>query len=209
MYQELKQNDAAACARGSPSPWVLRFVGLLPAGGAVLDLACGAGRHAALLAAHGHPVLAVDRDIGQLGALAATPGVTALAADLEGPAGWPLGERRFAGVVVTNYLHRPLLPAIVAAVGPGGLLLYETFARGNERLGRPANPDFLLRPGELLAAVGSELTVLAYEHGTAALPRPAVIQRIAARRPAPGDFDSAGGFLYGDGRQGECAPEKP
>ena len=200
------RNDTADCARGRPSPWILRFVGLLPPGGETLDLACGTGRHAALLAARGHPVLAVDRDIGQLGALATAPGVTALAADLEGPAGWPLGDRRFAAVVVTNYLHRPLLPAIVAALGPGGLLLYETFARGNERFGRPANPDFLLQPGELLAAVGSDLTVLAYEHGAVAAPRPAVVQRIAARRPAPGDFDSAGGFLYGDRRQGECAP---
>jgi len=209
MSQEQIKNNANACARGRPSPWVVRFVDLLPPGGEVLDLACGAGRHAALLAARGHPVLAVDRDIGQLGALAAAPGVTALAADLEAPAGWPLGERRFAGVVVTNYLHRPLLPAIVTAVGPSGLLLYETFAHGNERFGRPANPDFLLRPGELLAAVGIDLTVLAYEHGAVATPRPAVIQRIAARRPAPGDFASAGGFLYGDHRQGGCAPEKP
>ena len=128
--------NARRHACGAPSPWVARFLSLLPPGGEVLDLACGAGRHAALLAAGGHPVLAVDRDIGQLGALAAAPYVRALAADLEGPAGWPLGGRRFPGVVVTNYLHRPLLPAIVASVAPGGLLLYETFARGNERFGR-------------------------------------------------------------------------
>ena len=169
----------------------------------MLDLACGAGRHTALLAARGHPVLAVDRDIGQLGEVAADPAVTALAADLEGPADWPLRGRRFAGVVVTNYLHRPLLPAIVASVAPGGLLLYETFARGNERFGRPANPDFLLQPGELLAAVVGRLVVLAYEHGQVAAPRPAVIQRIAARCPSAADFDSPGGFLYGDGSNGD------
>ena len=205
---EQRKNIVAACERAAPSPWVVRFIGLLTAGGETLDLACGAGRHTALLAAHGHPVLAVDRDIGRLGEVAAAPGVTALAADLEGQAGWPLGLRRFAGVVVTNYLHRPLLPAIVAAVAPGGLLIYETFALGNERFGRPSNPDFLLQPGELLAALGTELTVLAYEHGAVATPRPAVLQRLAARRPAPGDFASPGGFLYGDRQQGECAPHQ-
>jgi SAM-dependent methyltransferase len=163
----------------------VRFLSLFPPGGEVLDLACGAGRHTALLAARGHPVLAVDRDIGQLGALAAAPGVTALATDLEGPAGWPLGGRRFAGVVVANYLHRSLLPAIVASVAPGGLLVYETFARGNERFGRPANPDFLLQPGELLAAFGPALTVVAFEQGIVDQPRPAALQRIAAVKGPP------------------------
>jgi SAM-dependent methyltransferase len=203
MKSEHSRNHTGPHACGAPSPWVARFVSLLPAGGDVLDLACGAGRHTALLAACGHPVLAVDRDIGQLGEVAAAPGVTALAADLESRAGWPLGGRRFAGIVVANYLHRPLLPAIVAAVAPGGLLLYETFARGNERFGRPANPDFLLQPGELLAAVAGRLVVLAYEHGQVASPRPAVIQRIAARCPSAADFDSPGGFLYGDGANGD------
>jgi SAM-dependent methyltransferase len=163
------------------SPWVARFAPSIPPG-EVLDLACGTGRHVALLRALGHPVLAVDRDIGQLGGLAAAAGVTALAADLEG-APWPLPGRRFAGVVVTNYLHRPLLPAIVAAVAPGGLLIYETFAAGNERFGRPRNPDFLLREGELRDAVAGSLKLLAYEHGEVADPRPAMVQRIAARRP--------------------------
>ena len=203
MMLEHTGNDSKAHARGAPSPWVARFLSLFPPGGEVLDLACGAGRHTALLATRGHPVLAVDRDIGQLGALAAARLVTAMAADLEGPAGWPLGERRFAGVVVANYLYRPLLPAIVASVAPGGLLLYETFARGNERFGRPANPDFLLQPGELLAAVAGRLVVLAYEHGQVAPPPPAVIQRIAARCPSATDFDSPGGFLYGDGSNGD------
>lgn len=202
MTLEYIRNDTThGC--GAPSPWVARFLPLFPRGGEVLDLACGAGRHTALLAARGHPVLAVDRDVGQLGALATAPGVAALPADLEGPAGWPLGGRRFSGVVVTNYLHRPLLPAIVASVAPGGLLVYETFARGNERFGRPANPDFLLQPGELLAAVAGRLVVLAYEHGRVAAPRPAVIQRIAARCPTLADFDSPDGFLYGDGSNGD------
>jgi SAM-dependent methyltransferase len=205
MKIEQNKNDPLGCERATPSPWVERFLGLLAPGGEILDLACGSGRHTALLAAHGHPVLAVDRDIGQLGTLAAAPGVTTLGADLEGPAGWPLGARRFAGVVVTNYLHRPLLPAIIAAVAPGGLLIYETFALGNERFGRPRNPDFLLRPGELLAAVAGRLVVLAYEHGQVVSPRPAVIQRIAAQCPPLTDFDSNRRFLYGDGAKPGCA----
>jgi len=160
----------------SPSAWVVRWAALVPAGGPVLDLAAGAGRHSRLFAAAGHPVLAVDRDVS---ALAPYPGIEILAADLEaGP--WPLAERRFAGVVVNNYLHRPLLPRIVRAVATDGVLIYQTFAIGHERVGRPSNPDFLLQPGELLAAVAGELTVVAYEHGETA--RPAVVQRICAIR---------------------------
>jgi SAM-dependent methyltransferase len=158
-----------------PSAWVARFVNLVRPGGTVLDLAAGGGRHSELFLAHGHEVLAVDRDVSNL---APAPGLEILQADLEG-APWPLGERRFDGIVVTNYLHRPLLPRLVAAVAPGGALIYETFAVGNERFGRPRNPDFLLKPGELLEAVGGRLTVRAYEHGE--VPG-AVIQRIAAVR---------------------------
>lgn len=146
----------------------------------MLDLAAGAGRHTRLFVGRGHPVTAVDRDVTGLADLKADPAVTILAEDLEDGRPWPLGERRFAGVVVTNYLHRPLLPAIVAAVAPGGCLIYETFAVGNERLGRPSNPDFLLRPGELLEAVRGRLVVLAYENLQVSEPRPAMIQRVAA-----------------------------
>jgi SAM-dependent methyltransferase len=160
----------------TPSAWVERFVNLVPAGGLVLDLAAGSGRHSRLLLAHGYRVLAVDRDTS---ALMPASGLEILAADLEsGP--WPFGDRRFDGVVVTNYLHRPLLPLLVAAVAPGGAFIYETFAVGNERYGRPRNPDFLLKPGELLEAVHGALTVRAYEHGE--MPGPAVKQRIAAVR---------------------------
>jgi SAM-dependent methyltransferase len=162
------------------SPFVTRFAGLVPARGAVLDVAAGGGRHTRLFLERGHPVLAVDREIGALTAIQA-PRLTCLQADLESEP-WPLGSRRFAGVVVTNYLHRPLLPVLIEAVEEGGALLYETFAQGNEAFGRPRNPDFLLRPGELLEAVRGSLTVLAYEHGRIEQPRPAVIQRIAAVR---------------------------
>lgn len=168
----------------APSAWVQRFAPMVPAGGTVLDLACGGGRHLRLFLARGHPVVAVDRDLSGLKDLAGDPRLEAIAADLEDGRPWPLGDRRFAGVVVTKYLHRPLLPAIVAAVAPGGLLIYETFAVGNERFGRPRNPDFLLRPGELLDAVAGQLDVVAYENLEVTDPRPAVIQRIAARRPA-------------------------
>jgi SAM-dependent methyltransferase len=177
------------------SSWIARFASLVPAQGEVLDLAAGGGRHTRYFLTRGHPVLAVDRDLGGLAGLK-DDRLTCLRADLEAEA-WPFDGRRFAGVVVTNYLHRPLLPRMVEAVAEGGVLLYETFAAGNEEFGRPRNPDFLLRPGELLEAVRGRLDVVAYEHGAVAEPRPAVIQRIAAvrdRRPRPlGRIDPPGG----------------
>lgn len=164
---------------GSPSPWICRFAALVPRGGAVLDLAAGGGRHTRLFLARGHPVTALDRDVSELRGLA-RPGLEILEADLEDGRPFPLAGRRFAAVVVTNYLHRPLLPALVEAVAPHGLLLYETFAQGNEAFGRPRNPDHLLAPGELLEAVRGRLHVLAYEDLTVSVPRPAAIQRLAA-----------------------------
>jgi SAM-dependent methyltransferase len=163
---------------------VARFAPLIRPGGAVLDLACGGGRHARFLASRGHPVTAVDRDGAALGPLAHVARVTPIQADLEaGP--WPLDGRRFDAVVVTSYLHRPLFPAIEAALAEGGLLLYETFMRGNERHGRPSNPDFLLAPGELLAAFPG-LAVVAFEQGEVAAPRAAVVQRLCAVRGPAG-----------------------
>ena len=163
------------------SPWIVRFAPLVPAGGAVLDLACGRGRHMRWFAARGHPVTGVDRDADALATLAGV-GET-IAADIEdGP--WPLAGRQFAAVVVTNYLWRPLFPRILACVAPGGVLLHETFAQGNETVGKPSRPDFLLAPGELLRAYG-ELRVVAFEDGF--LPHPdRFIQRIAAVRSPPG-----------------------
>jgi SAM-dependent methyltransferase len=162
-----------------PSPWIARWAPLIRPGGAVLDVACGGGRHSRLLAKLGFEVDAVDRDPSLL---AEPPeGVRVLGADIEsGP--WPYAGRRFDAIVVTNYLHRPLLPVLVGSLEPGGLLLYETFARGNERFGRPSNPDFLLAPGELLEAVRGRLRVLAYEDLVVESPRPAAIQRLCARR---------------------------
>lgn len=166
----------------APSGWITRFAALVPDGGAVLDLACGSGRHTRYFLDRGHPVVAVDIDLSGIGDLGAEGTLERVRADLEADGPFPLAGRRFAAVVVTNYLHRPLLPALVDAVAPGGLLLYETFARGNERFGRPSNPDFLLTPGELLEAVRGRLRVLAYEDLAVTEPRPAAIQRICARR---------------------------
>ena len=165
----------------TPSAWVQRWADLIPAGGRVLDVASGRGRHARWLAARGHPVDAADRDGEALAALSDAPGVSAHVVDLEN-APWPFGEARYAGVVVTHYLHRPLFPHLVAALAPGGALIYETFAAGNERYGRPSNPAFLLEPGELLEAVRGRLCVVAYEDLYVDSPRPARVQRISALR---------------------------
>lgn len=171
----------------APSTWVTRWAHLFPAGGRVLDLACGGGRHAAWLAARGFDVLAVDRDAAAVAALPAT--VTGRVADLEQGA-WPLGDvPPLDAIVVTNYLHRPLWPHLLAAVAPGGVLVYETFAAGNETVGKPSRPDFLLRPGELLEVVRGQLRVIGYEDGVlearGAGASPAFVQRICAVREHP------------------------
>lgn len=163
----------------SPSPWVCRFAPLIAPGGLVLDLACGGGRHARYLASLGLRVEAVDRDARALAGLSGISGVTTRVADLEGGA-WPYGADQFAAVVVTHYLHRPLMPQLLAALAPAGVLIYETFAVGNERYGRPTNPDFLLRPGELLEAVRGRLRVIAFEDLYVDAPKPAQVQRICA-----------------------------
>jgi SAM-dependent methyltransferase len=168
------------CGPPSPLPAFARWALRLPPGGTVLDVAAGGGRHARLFAERGHPVLAVDRDVAAL-QLVPHPRIEVHAADLE-QAPWPLPGRTFAVVVVAHYLWRPLLPTLVASVAPGGALLYETFAVGHERFGKPSNPDFLLRPGELLDAVRGELEVRDYQHGEEGTPPHAVKQRLFAVR---------------------------
>jgi len=162
------------------SAWVERFAPLVAAGARVLDLACGHGRHARFFAARGANVLAVDRDAAALATLAGEERIATRALDLEA-GGWPLPGERFDAIVVANYLHRPLFPFLLAALAEDGVLIYETFARGNDAYGRPANPDFLLERDELLQLAARGLTVVAFEQGVVCVPEPgAVVQRLAA-----------------------------
>lgn len=174
----------------SPSSWVVRFAALIPRG-EVLDLASGSGRHARLLAARGYDVLAIDRDPAAL-QRAAGPRIKTMEVDLEGsdyaPAFWPFGNRFFSGIVVTNYLHRPLFPYFLNSLAPGGVLIYETFAVGNEQFGKPSNPAFLLQPGELLdltARTDKTLRIVAFEDGFVDTPKPAMLQRICLVKVPP------------------------
>lgn len=165
----------------SPSAWLQRWTHLIRPGGRVLDVACGAGRHMRWLAAHGHTVQGVDRNPEALALAQALGEVTC--ADIEnGP--WPFEGQTFDAVVVTHYLWRPLLPTLVRSVAPGGVLIYETFATGNETVGKPSRPDFLLQTGELLQ-VAASLRTVAFEDGFEAAPD-RFVQRIAAVRPVAG-----------------------
>ena len=174
----MQETTPSPRSASAPSIWVKRFLPLIKPGGLVLDLAAGSGRHVRLLRDCGFAVRAVDRDTTALLAFAGPCCEVVRRIDLATDDLRQLGEE-YDGIIVTNYLHRPLFSAIARALAPGGVLIYETFARGNERFGQPRNPDFLLRPGELLEAF-TTLTVVAFEQGEVSLPRPAVIQRFAA-----------------------------
>ena len=162
-----------------PVPWIVQWAGLVAPAAAVLDLAAGRGRHSLFFAERAHPVTAVDRDVRSLPHHA---NIEPLQADLEDGSPWPLGDRRFGAVVVTNYLHRPLMPQLLESVAPSGVLLYQTFMEGNERFGKPSRPEFLLKDGELLELVRGKLSVIAYEARLISEPAMAMVQRIAARR---------------------------
>lgn len=162
-----------------PSAWVMRFASMISDGGEVLDFACGSGRHTRWLASKGFRVEAVDRDAVALELLSGVPHVQTREVDLEEGA-WPYAGRHFDAIVVTNYLFRPRLGLLLQALNHGGVLIYETFMAGNERFGKPSNPDFLLRSHELFERVADACTVIAYEQGEVTEPKPAVIQRICA-----------------------------
>ena len=165
-----------------PSPWIVRHADRVVAGGSVLDLACGGGRHTRYLRDRGFRVTAIDIDTSGLADLADDPLVEIVETDLERPGADPLAGRRFDAVVVTDYLFRPLLVPLVDCLAPGGVFLYETFALGNERFGRPRNPDYLLQRGELLALAEGRLTVTAYENVAVPPPTPKIVQRLCARK---------------------------
>lgn len=165
------------------SPWVVRWASLCPGGAPVLDLACGGGRHGRLFLDRGHPTTFLDKDTGAVADLMDRSDATILETDLEDGSAFPLIGQRFGAVVVTCYLHRPILAEIVDAVAPGGVLIYETFATGNEAYGHPAREAYLLEDGELLRAVEGHLSVRAYEHGYDEVPKPGIRQRICAIRP--------------------------
>ncbi len=163
------------------SAWVQRWSHLVPSGGSVLDVACGHGRHLRWFAQRGHAVTGVDRSPEAIEAV--KPLGRAVLADIEnGP--WPFEGERFDAVIVTNYLWRALLPTLADSVAEGGVLIYETFATGNESVGKPSRPDFLLQPGELLQ-VSRGLHVVAYEDGFCDRPE-RFVQRLAAVRKRPG-----------------------
>lgn len=187
---DLKASSLGA-GMGEPSRWVARFAPLVKPGGTVLDLACGGGRHMRHFLNLGHKAVGIDLDLRGVEDLRSHPNAELVAANLEGQDPLPFAGRSFAAIVVTNYLHRPLFPDLIAALEPKGVLIYETFARGNERIGRPATPAFLLRNGELLDLLRGKLQVVAYEHGEVSLPKAAIVQRICAvndARPRP-DLD--------------------
>ena len=162
----------------APSAWVERWAPLVTHG-TVLDVACGGGRHSGFFLNRGLKVVAVDREPQQI------PGARFIQADLEDGSPWPLAGERFEGIVVTNYLNRPLMKILNESLAPGGVLIYETFMLGNENFGKPSNPAFLLRPGELLEAF-RELTVKGFEEGVFREPKPAMIQRLCAVRAGKG-----------------------
>jgi len=183
-------------AMDAVSPWVRRFAGLIPPQSKVLDLACGGGRHSRFAASLGHSVLAVDKDVS---ALSSNPSqnIYCLSFDLElsnsaSHADWPLLPDQFGGIIVTNYLHRPLMEDLLLSLRAGGVLIYETFAQDNGLFGKPSSPDFLLLRGELLRLASSEpeFHVLAFEDGYVSEPKPAMVQRICFIRGPVGPAES-------------------
>jgi SAM-dependent methyltransferase len=164
-----------------PSPWIVKNAPLIPKEGRVLDLACGYGRHAVWLTEQGYRVDAIDRDARVVSGLLGLENISVLVIDLEAGV-WPQSDQRYDGLVVSRYLYRPLLHTLASMLNPGGVLIYETFMVGNERYGKPSNPDYLLRRNELLETYLPLLNIISFEQGEERQPRPSVMQRICAGR---------------------------
>ena len=161
-----------------PSNWVEKYLEIIPKGGTVLDLACGSGRHTRLLLNTGRSVTALDRDVSKLEDLSNNNHLKIFKFDLEGNVPWPFNAESFDGIIVVNYLYRPLFPMIIDALAVNGVLIYQTFAIGNEKYGRPNNPDYLLKNNELLNEFGEQLQVVKFDHGYIRRPSPAIMQSI-------------------------------
>lgn len=172
-------------AKPRPSKWVKKYSSLFPHPGPILDVASGGGRHTRYLLRKGYSVIAIDKNVLPLQNLK-TPLLSPVRVDLEAQAPWPFKPDSFGGVVVTNYLHRPIFQNIIDSLAKDGLLIYETFARGNEKFGKPSNPNYLLKPGELIRLTLNELHILSYEDITTDQPKPARLQRICARKNTVG-----------------------
>mgnify|MGYP001205710609 CR=1 FL=1 len=181
LAQSKYMKNTELISTGKPSKWVERFSGLIKRSDPILDLAAGRGRHTHYFMGREHPVIAVDKDVSYLTQLE-NPLLLPVQVDLETRHPWPFKKDAFAGIVVTNYLHRPLFNDLVNSLAVEGLLIYETFARGNEKFGRPSNPNYLLAPGELLSMAMHSLHIIAYEDLTVQKPKLARVQRICARK---------------------------
>ena len=163
----------------APSSWVTEHAALIKSGGRVLDLACGSGRHAIWLAQQGYQVDAIDRDALAVVSMSNINNIHVHTADLEADEAY-IFNHHYDGIIVSRYLYRPLLKTLAAILNPAGVLIYETFMLGNERLGKPSNPHFLLRQDELLEVYSPLLNIIAFEQGEVSQPKPAVMQRICA-----------------------------
>lgn len=163
-----------------PSNWVKRFAKKIDKNGKVLDLACGQGRHTSLMLSLGYTTVAADINLSGIDSLNKHKNLELMQVDLEQDP-WPFEKKAFSGIIVTNYLHRPLFKNILSALTPNGILIYETFADGNQEYGHPQNANYLLKRGELILKVFPELTILAYEDLIVQKPRPAAVQRVCAQ----------------------------
>jgi SAM-dependent methyltransferase len=177
----LLNNIKDQCVLGKPSSWVVKHQPLIRKGGRVLDLACGKGRHAIRFAQQGYQVDAIDRDAQVVSNMVGMSNINVIIVDLE-VGEWPNSDQFYDGLIVSRYLYRPMLHTLAAMLNPGGVLIYETFMVGNERFGKPSNPDFLLLPNELLDIYSPLLNIISFEQGEEQTPRPAVMQRICATK---------------------------